>query len=216
MVRETVAVETRATRATSLDVHRSLLLRCDAGTGRQHETGLPIELYTGRRAGKLIKFAEDGRRVGQDGEGVCVKGFCRGVLIVAAFDAVIWISTFRKLPWRRTPTEAGGSSAAIGMGTQRRASSLPVHDSENRPITAGGFVDSGPMVFQDVSKQAGLTVWRHKMGSPRRSTSWRLRLGVALLDYDNDGWLDIYVRERLDLRRARRQRAGSPCCSLSQ
>ncbi|HVW78332.1 MAG TPA: hypothetical protein VHB45_12020, partial [Alloacidobacterium sp.] len=26
-----------------------------------------------------------------------------------------------------------------------------VHDSENRPITAGGFVDSGPVVYKDVS-----------------------------------------------------------------
>ncbi len=69
-----------------------------------------------------------------------------------------------------------------------------MHDAENRPITAGGFVDSGPVVFQDISKQAGLTVWRHKMGSPEKKYILETPgSGVALLDYDNDGWLDIYV-----------------------
>ncbi len=80
------------------------------------------------------------------------------------------------------------------MGTSTGGVFAAVHDSENRPITAGGFVDSGPIVFQDISKQAGLTVWRHKMGSPeKRYILETPGSGVALLDYDNDGWLDIYV-----------------------
>jgi len=69
-----------------------------------------------------------------------------------------------------------------------------VLDSEKRPITAGGFVDSGPIVFQDVSEKAGLTRWRHVMGTPE--TNFIIETvgsGVALLDYDNDGWLDIYL-----------------------
>ena len=33
----------------------------------------------------------------------------------------------------------------------------PVLDSEKRPITAGGFVKDGPVVFQDISAKAGLT-----------------------------------------------------------
>ena len=80
------------------------------------------------------------------------------------------------------------------MGTSTGGVFAPVHDAENRPITAGGFVDSGPIVFQDISKQAGLTVWRHKMGSPEKKYILETPgSGVALLDYDNDGWLDIYV-----------------------
>lgn len=67
-------------------------------------------------------------------------------------------------------------------------------DSEKRPITAGGFVDSGPIVFQDVAKQAGLTSWRHVMGTEEtRFILDTIGSGVALLDYDNDGWLDIYL-----------------------
>jgi hypothetical protein len=69
-----------------------------------------------------------------------------------------------------------------------------VLDNESRPITAGGFVDSGPVVFQDVSAQAGLTKWRHVMGTPEKTYILEtVGSGVALLDYDNDGWLDIYL-----------------------
>jgi hypothetical protein len=69
-----------------------------------------------------------------------------------------------------------------------------VLDSEKRPITAGGFVDSGPVVFQDYSEKAGLTRWRHVMGTPEDTFIIEtVGSGVALLDYDNDGWLDIYL-----------------------
>jgi enediyne biosynthesis protein E4 len=33
-------------------------------------------------------------------------------------------------------------------------------DSQHRPITAGGFVKTGPIIFQNVSKASGLTNWR--------------------------------------------------------
>ena len=69
-----------------------------------------------------------------------------------------------------------------------------VLDSEKRPITAGGFVDSGPVIFQDISEKAGLTRWRHVMGTPEDTFIIEtVGSGVALLDYDNDGWLDIYL-----------------------
>jgi hypothetical protein len=69
-----------------------------------------------------------------------------------------------------------------------------VLDAENRPITAGGFVESGPVVFQDVAEKAGLTKWRHEMGTPRKNLIIEtVGSGVGLLDYDRDGWLDIYL-----------------------
>ncbi|HEY2471572.1 MAG TPA: CRTAC1 family protein [Terracidiphilus sp.] len=61
-------------------------------------------------------------------------------------------------------------------------------------ITAGGFVKSGPIVFEDVSEKAGLTKWTHKMGAPAKDYIIETKgSGVCLFDYDNDGWLDIYV-----------------------
>ncbi len=85
-----------------------------------------------------------------------------------------------------TPQQQGGSSTA---GTF-----APVLDSEKRPITAGGFVKSGPIDFQDISQKAGLTAWKHKMGTPEKPYILEtIGSGVALLDYDHDGWLDIYM-----------------------
>lgn len=70
----------------------------------------------------------------------------------------------------------------------------PVLDSEKRPITAGGFVKDGPVVFQDIAAKAGLTSWHHTMGTPEKNYIIETTgSGVALLDYDNDGWLDIYM-----------------------
>jgi hypothetical protein len=70
----------------------------------------------------------------------------------------------------------------------------PIHDAEHRPITAGGFVQVGLVVFKDISRQAGLTSWHYSGGSNAKSYIVEsLGSGVALLDYDNDGWLDIYL-----------------------
>jgi len=67
-------------------------------------------------------------------------------------------------------------------------------DAEHRPITAGGLVKSGPVVFIDGSAKAGLTGWTHKMGTPEKNYIIETKgSGVGLIDYDNDGWLDIYL-----------------------
>lgn len=68
------------------------------------------------------------------------------------------------------------------------------YDAEGRPITAGGFVEHGPIVFQDITKAAGLSDWRHVMGGPEKTFILESNgSGVALLDFDKDGWLDIYL-----------------------
>ena len=67
-------------------------------------------------------------------------------------------------------------------------------DSLKRPITAGGFVKSGPIVFQNTAGPAGLTRWHHIAGTPEKRLILEAKgPGVCLLDYDNDGWLDIYL-----------------------
>ena len=67
-------------------------------------------------------------------------------------------------------------------------------DEQHRPITAGGFVKSGPIIFEDTAAAAGLTTWHHKAGTPEKRLILEAKgPGVCLLDYDNDGWLDIYL-----------------------
>lgn len=70
----------------------------------------------------------------------------------------------------------------------------PVLDAQGRPITAGGYVASGPIVFQNIADKAGLTKWREQSGTPEKKyILGSIGAGVALLDYDRDGWLDIYL-----------------------
>ncbi len=67
-------------------------------------------------------------------------------------------------------------------------------DDQHRPITAGGYVKVGQVVFQDVAAQAGLTSWRNVTGTPEKHVIIEAKgSGVCLLDYDRDGWLDIYL-----------------------
>jgi enediyne biosynthesis protein E4 len=85
------------------------------------------------------------------------------------------------------PQTGGGGNATGGVHAA-------VHDAENRPITAGGFVDSGPVVFEDITQKSGLAAWHHTMGTPQKRFIIEANgSGVGLIDYDNDGWLDIYL-----------------------
>ncbi|MGB7547436.1 MAG: CRTAC1 family protein [Terracidiphilus sp.] len=82
----------------------------------------------------------------------------------------------------------------MSSGISSGVAAAPVYDEQKRPITAGGFVDKGTVVFQDVTKQAGLSGWRHTMGTPAKQFIVETNgSGVCLVDYDNDGWLDIYL-----------------------
>jgi hypothetical protein len=84
------------------------------------------------------------------------------------------------------PQSAGGAETGPPHPAQ--------FDEQRRPITAGGFVASGPVIFQDISEKAGLTQWTHKMGTPQKKYIIETNgSGIGLIDYDNDGWLDIYV-----------------------
>jgi hypothetical protein len=71
--------------------------------------------------------------------------------------------------------------------------STSASQARNAP-TASGFVDSGPVIFKDVTKAAGLASWTHTMGAPDKGLILDTNgSGVGLIDFDNDGWLDIYL-----------------------
>src|SRR5689334_1298283 len=95
---------------------------------------------------------------------------------------------------------AHGKGASVGQsGSQEQGgmSTAGAHaamlDSQNRPITAGGFAESGPIMFEETAQKCGLAEWHHVMGTPEKTYILEtVGSGVALIDYDNDGWLDIY------------------------
>jgi len=87
------------------------------------------------------------------------------------------------------PTQTGMSGGIASAGVF-----APVYDKDRRPITAGGFVEKGTVVFEDVTQAAGLSGWRHEMGTAQKKYILETDgSGVGLIDYDNDGWLDIYL-----------------------
>src|SRR5215469_8245478 len=96
-------------------------------------------------------------------------------------------------PDSQSKPQEGGQPPATG-GVNTGGAHAAVFDQQRRPITAGGFVKTGPIVFQDIAEKAGFTTWTHKMGTPEKHYIIEANgSGVGLIDYDNDGWLDIYL-----------------------
>lgn len=102
---------------------------------------------------------------------------------LAAVTALVLLSCLPVMAQMETEPSDAARSETAGNGALRTP-----------PPTASGFVDAGPVIFKDVTKEAGLAGWKHVMGNMNR----RLIIdtngsGVGLIDYDNDGWLDIYL-----------------------
>ena len=119
-----------------------------------------------------------------------VRGLFSGFLIAALSFPV---SSAVNQAHAQSPEPQKAPQQGMG-GIASGVAAAPVYDEQKRPITAGGFVDKGPVIFEDISKQAGLTGWVHKMGTPAKQFIVETNgSGVCLVDYDNDGWLDIYL-----------------------
>ena len=68
------------------------------------------------------------------------------------------------------------------------------YDEQHRPITAGGTVKTGPIVFENFAAQSGLAAWKNVTGGPDKKLIIEAKgSGVCLVDFDRDGWLDIYL-----------------------
>ena len=105
-----------------------------------------------------------------------------------SLSALLMAATSPIVQSQEKPTQGPDSAHAV---ESNHAVQL---DAEHRVITAGGFVKSGPVVFQDTSEKAGLAKWTHHMGTPAKDYIIETKgSGVCLIDYDNDGWLDIYL-----------------------
>jgi hypothetical protein len=91
------------------------------------------------------------------------------------------------VPAQQPPGSPAGGASTAGVFA-------PIKDARKRPITAGGFVDGGPIVFEDRTTGSGLERFRHRSGSAEKTSIIEVpSAGVALVDIDNDGWLDVYL-----------------------
>lgn len=89
---------------------------------------------------------------------------------------------------------ASQKSAAMQPTTTANERQSPHVTAHGRPITAAGGVKAGPVIFLDDSQKSGLANWRNVTGSSKKKVIIEVKgSGVCLIDYDNDGWLDIYL-----------------------
>ena len=72
-------------------------------------------------------------------------------------------------------------------------------------------------MFEDVTKAAGLSGWQHVMGTTTKKYILETDgSGVGLIDYDNDGWLDIYLVNGSTYDALTGKRTAAACRALSQ
>ncbi len=98
--------------------------------------------------------------------------------------------------WLKAQTPAADQTQQQSGMAGAAAKGVPSADPQTgkRPATVSGIVDSGPIIFEDVTKAAGLSGWNHVMGAADKGLIIDTNgSGVGLIDYDNDGWLDIYL-----------------------
>ncbi len=111
------------------------------------------------------------------------------VAVLVVLDLLVSLSA-----QQASPPQAPVSPETSYMRVLLKPTHPPLFDAQHRPITAGGFVEGAPVVFQDITHQSGVDKFQHRSGTPAKSTIIEVPgSGVALLDYDNDGWLDIYL-----------------------
>jgi enediyne biosynthesis protein E4 len=121
-------------------------------------------------------------------------GWLRLLLLCTCLAGAVPGSGTAQKPAQVPPDGRNPGAATTASGSSTGGVFAPVLDAQKRPITAGGFVKAGPIVFLDQSAKSGLTVWSETMGSPEKHYILESNgSGVCLLDYDRDGWLDIFL-----------------------
>ncbi|MDP9267981.1 MAG: CRTAC1 family protein [Acidobacteriota bacterium] len=98
------------------------------------------------------------------------------------------------LAQKSAPAPPPPAQPPIKAGVTTGGEYAPVKDAQSRPITAGGFIDGAPVVFADATVKAGLASFHHRSGGEEKKYILEVPgSGVAIVDYDNDGWPDIYL-----------------------
>jgi len=110
------------------------------------------------------------------------------ILILLALVVSTYVLAIRGQNPQQAPQQPSTGGAATG-GVY-----APVRDALKRPITAGGFVDDAPVIFENIAKKAGLAGFHNHSGTAKQAYILDVTSGgVALFDYDGDGLLDIYL-----------------------
>jgi enediyne biosynthesis protein E4 len=108
-------------------------------------------------------------------------------------------ASFLFIGCQRKPTdEAKQSSSSPTPPTQQEPSPLAAEPSAESAPPSGPARPSGPIEFVDVSAQAGIH-FKHNSGAfGKKYLPETMGSGVCFVDYDNDGWQDIFFVNSMD------------------
>jgi enediyne biosynthesis protein E4 len=79
------------------------------------------------------------------------------LMITGGSDAGAQQEKPQPMPKPQAQSQSGGASTGGVFA--------PVLDEKHRPITAGGFIEGAPVIFEDVTKKSGLDKFKHVSGS---------------------------------------------------
>jgi enediyne biosynthesis protein E4 len=117
--------------------------------------------------------------------------------------ALLWPRSLLVAEDKKPPPPTGGMASAGVFAAQK--------DDKGRPITAGGFVDGAPVIFEDVTERSGIGAFQHRSGTPDKPLLLdSVSGGVALIDYDGDGLLDVYLLNGSNVKNLRQKAKGAP------
>jgi len=96
---------------------------------------------------------------------------------------VFWLIFSASFQAQQKPDAQSMSGASTGT---------PVNYSSRR--TTGITDAKAPLIFEDATDKTALASFRHRAGTPAKDYIFEVSSGgVAILDYDGDGWPDIYL-----------------------
>ena len=89
------------------------------------------------------------------------------ILVFAAWLMLSTVPLAAQTPLEsQTEKAQEGAQPAAHGGSSTAGVFAPELDAHHLPITQGGTVKAGPIVYQDMAAKAGLTKWHHVMGTP--------------------------------------------------
>jgi enediyne biosynthesis protein E4 len=100
------------------------------------------------------------------------------------------LDALARLTKRTKPTQRFATGTTL---LDRMASLLPAIAAGPSPIARAARMVPDPPIFRDDAESAGLHFVFDNGQSPVRQLPETTAGGVGLLDYDGDGWLDVYV-----------------------
>jgi enediyne biosynthesis protein E4 len=123
--------------------------------------------------------------------------FCKlqASLAVLIFVSALAIGCGRKSPGDTSPKSEAASPPQVASAPP--ATSKPESNPISQPQTAAPR-PSGPIEFVDVTAQAGIH-FKHNTGAfGKKYLPETMGSGVCFIDYDNDGWQDIFFVNSMD------------------